>query len=55
MTINRIIGSRNLDHIDPYVLLDEIASSDPGDDIAMISIFSQVPVGALDDYKMKHG
>jgi quercetin 2,3-dioxygenase len=32
--INRIIGSRYLGHIDPFVLLDEIRSSDPEDYIA---------------------
>lgn len=32
--INRIIGSAELDHIDPFVLLDEIRSSDPSDYIA---------------------
>ena len=32
--INRIIGSARLDHIDPFVLLDEIRSSDPDDYIA---------------------
>jgi hypothetical protein len=32
--INRIIGSARLDYIDPFVLLDEIRSSDPKDYIA---------------------
>lgn len=32
--INRIIGSDKIDHIDPFVLLDEIRSSDPDDYIA---------------------
>ena len=32
--INRIIGSRRLDNIDPFFLLDEIKSSDPDDYIA---------------------
>ncbi len=32
--INRIIGSPDLDHIDPFVLLDEIRSSHPDDYIA---------------------
>ncbi len=29
--INRIIGTRSLDHVDPFVLLDEIRSDDPDD------------------------
>ena len=29
--INRIIGSHTLEHIDPFVLLDEIKSDDPDD------------------------
>lgn len=32
--INRIIGSQKLNYIDPFVLLDEIRSSDPSDYIA---------------------
>lgn len=32
--INRIIGSAHLDHIDPFVLLDEIRSNDPSDYVA---------------------
>jgi redox-sensitive bicupin YhaK (pirin superfamily) len=32
--INRIIGSNRLNHIDPFVLLDEIRSNKPGDYIA---------------------
>lgn len=34
MRLNRIIGSHRLDYIDPFVLLDELKSDNPGDYIA---------------------